>query len=422
MISPVNVFTPATEVQDINRFAGRQTELRSLAQALESEGVQIVIYGNRGVGKSSIARLLGLMANGNADVLARADYQPTETFEFVTVHVTCDDSITSIPRLLLRLLTDDDALAPWVPFKVVQKEGAQELGAGLNVKVISLSGKATESITQASQELESDIVSVFGNALAAIRQSGVAKHGILIIIDEFDRIRDRSGLASLMRAYGPSGVTFAIVGVATTVQDLITEHESVARQLSDGTIPVPQMSDDEMNEIFDRAEALLEQSVTFATQTRAWIIGVARGHPYYVHLLGKHSLLRAIEEKSTVVTQSMAEDAMRQIALKGSAPIQETLYKTAIGHSFVRESILKSFAACLEDEIHTTELYSGIARDLGIAREAISVYVGQLASLKYGAVLVKTRDRYYRFTDTLFKAYAAARPFQLKAGDEEDGA
>jgi hypothetical protein len=51
---------------------------------------------------------------------------------------------------------------------------------------------------------------------------------------------------------------------------------------------------------------------------------------------------------------------------------------------------------------------------------SISVYVGQLVSEKYGAVLEKTRERYYRFKDSLFKAYAAARPYNYPSDQMED--
>jgi Cdc6-like AAA superfamily ATPase len=57
-ISPVNAFTPADEVREPERFAGRKEQLQTLSRALESDGVQIVIYGNRGVGKSSLAHQL----------------------------------------------------------------------------------------------------------------------------------------------------------------------------------------------------------------------------------------------------------------------------------------------------------------------------------------------------------------------------
>jgi hypothetical protein len=180
------------------------------------------------------------------------------------------------------------------------------------------------------------------------------------------------------------------------------------------------MSDSDLHEIVKRAMDSLGGKFSFDAHAANWIVSIARGHPFYVHLIGKHALLRTISAGANVVTEAVAREALAEIALKGSAPIQESLYKTAIGHSYLREHILKRFAEKSQDEIHTTELYAGIARELGIDPGAVSVYVGHLASEKYGAVLVKTRDRYYRFVDSLFKAYAAARPFELAPGDKEE--
>jgi len=418
-VSPVNAFTPASEVTDPDRFAGRDGELQRLAWALQSEGVQMVIYGNRGVGKSSLAHQLDLLSRGNAEVSDRLADPPPAPLDFLTVYFRCDDSVDSVSRLLLRLLSDDDALAAWVPFRVVSKQGASELGGRLSVKVVSLSAKGAQSTTSQVQELETDLVSVFQNALEAIMGSGVARDGVLLVIDEFDRVADRQGMASLLKVLGPKGVKFALVGVATDVQDLILDHQSVARQLSDGTVEVPPMTDAEMRQIIDKAEELLEHRYSFSEDARAWISETARGHPFYVHLVGKHALLKTIERGETDVTKEAAGLAMAEIALKGSAPVQEALYKTAIGHSYVRESILKAFASETDNEIHTTELYARLRESLGISAAQISVYVGHLASAEYGTVLSKTRSRYYCFKDSLFKAYAAARPYQLSP--EEDG-
>lgn len=419
-VSPINVFTPAQEVKDIDRFAGRDDELMALSTALQSHGAQIVLYGQRGVGKSSLARQLAKLATNDKDLIARLKQPPFEPLDFVPVYLACDDSIKNIQMLMLRLLSDEEALASWVPFKVVEKISSGEIGAKFSVKVIELGGKKTDAITERAQEIESDIVSVFTSACRAVVKTGVAKHGLLIIIDEFDRIKNREGLASLLKTLGPEGVTFALVGVATTVQDLVTEHESVARQLADGSVHVKPMRDDELMEIFDRAETLLEKKQIFDVTARNWIIKIARGHPFYVHLVGKHALLRAIADGNSVITEDLAKDALSEIALKGSAPIQEATYKTAIGHSFTRELILKRFAERPENEIHTTELYADIGKELGIESGTVSVYVGHLGSEKYGAVLSKTRERYYQFADSVFKAYAAARPFELKPGDQED--
>lgn len=419
-VTPHNAFTPAKEVQDIDRFAGRGRELGAVSTALQSDGAQLVLYGQRGIGKSSLARVLAQLASGDADVIDRLKEKPFVKFDYVLIYFACDDSVTSIDRLLVRLLTDEAALAPWVPFKVVERKSSDEGGGKIGIKVVELSGKLTQSITERATEVDADIVSTFTNACKAVVASGVAKSGLLIIVDEFDRIKDRAGIASLLKTLGPEKVTFALVGVATTIQDLIEEHESVARQLADGAIHVEPMSDDELREIIERAMAALENKYSFDAGSVNWIISIARGHPFYVHLVGKHALLRAISTGSNTVTEAIARDALAEIALKGSAPIQEALYKTAIGHSYIREFVLKRFAGQSQDEIHTTELYAGISKELGIDPSAVSVYVGQLASTKYGGVLAKSRDRYYSFGDSLFKAYAAARPYERKPGDKEE--
>jgi Cdc6-like AAA superfamily ATPase len=418
--SIINVFTPAQEIQDSDRFAGRSEELEALSTALQSKGAQIVMYGQRGVGKSSLARQLQKLAVNDKDVVDRLEHKPVEQFDFLTVYVACDDSVEDINRLLIRLLNDEEAMAPWIPFKVVEKSISSSVSPKFSVKVIELGGEKTEAITQRARETEEDLVSVFSNACKGLVKSDVAKDGLLIIVDEFDRIKDRTGLASLMKTLGPERITFALVGVATTIQDLVTDHESVARQLADGAVHVYPMSEAELNEIFDRAEELLGKAYRFEESARNWIVKISRGHPFYVHLIGKHSLIAARARGQTAIDGDLARSALAEIALKGSAPIQESTYKTAIGHSYTREVILKRFAEREEDEVHTTELYAGIAKELGIEPSAVSVYVGHLSSARYGEVLAKTRDRYYQFRDSLFKAYAAARPFELNPSAQED--
>lgn len=421
-ITPHNAFTPAKEVQDIERFAGRIALLDDIAAALQADGAQLVLYGQRGIGKSSIARVLNQIAINDKTAIARLSTPPHTKLEYLPIQITCDDSVSSIDKLLVRLLTDDSALASWLPFKVVEKKFTGEAGGKLGIKVIELSGKVSESITERTVEVDADIHTTFINACRSIVGSGVARHGLLIIIDEFDRISDKRGIASILKALGPEGVTFALVGVAGNINELIADHESVARQLTDGSILVPPMSKDDLAEIIARAMAALDGKYEFEFGAIDWITSIAKGHPFYVHLVGKHALLRAISQKTNVVSEEIARDALADIAFKGAAPIQEATYKKAVGHSYVRERILKGFAHRDDQEIYTTDLYGDLAKELKVDPSAISVYVGQLASDKYGSVITKIRDRYYQFNDSLFKAYAAARPYERKAGDKDEDA
>lgn len=51
-------------------------------------------------------------------------------------------------------------------------------------------------------------------------------------------------------------------------------------------------------------------------------------------------------------------------------------------------------------------------------KESISVYMGHLCSPEYGPVLEKTGERYYRFVNSVFKAYVAARDYELPRIDK----
>lgn len=422
-----NVFTPAMAVEDVARFAGRQEQLEKLSLALQSKGTQLVIYGNRGVGKSSLARQLMSLAKGDDAVLDRLVYKPTERPDWLVVHLECDDTLPDIRSLILRLLTDDGALAPWLPFKVEKQTVAGEASAAFNVKILKLGAKGSGSSTLQKEISETDIYSAFTNAIKHIVDSRVSNHGILFVIDEVDRIKQRDELASIIRSRGADPrVKFALVGVAQTPQELITNHESIARQISDGCIEMPPMSDAELREIFDKAHKILQDdNIFFSEDAITWITEVAKGHPYYVHLLGKHSLLTAVTKGQKTVTKEVAEAALSEIAIKGTAKIQESVYARAIGHSYTREYILKEFARADADEIYTTSVYSKISLALSVDMSSISVYVGQLANDKFGPVIEKTRERHYRFKDSLFKAYAAARPFNFSKDqlekEESDG-
>lgn len=421
-IDITNVFTPALAIQDVERFAGRQEQLERLNLALQSKGTQIVIYGNRGVGKSSLGRQLASLASGEESVLSRITLKPSSKPDWLVVNLECDDTITDIRTLILRLMTDDNALSPWIPWRVEKHTVAGEVGGTLNVKMFSLSAKGSGSSTLHKEVEETDIYSAFSNCINHIVKSGVAKDGVLIIIDEVDRIKNRDELASVIRSRASDPSTkFALIGVAQTPQELILNHESIVRQISDGCVEMPPMSDDELSEIFTKAhDTLASENIIFSEDAQKWIISIARGHPYYVHLLGKHSLMGAVLAGEKTITKTLAEAALSEIAIKGTARIQESIYTKAIGHSYTREFILKEFAKSTDEEISTTAIYARISTALGMDVSAISVYVGQLASDKFGKVIEKVRERHYRFTDSLFKAYASARPFNYRKEQVED--
>src|SRR5690606_33208869 len=129
--------------------------------------------------------------------------------------------------------------------------------------------------------------------------------------------------------------------------------------------------------------------------------------PYIVHLLGKQTLKLAFLEPVYIINEFYIDNVLKSIAEKESDPVLEGRYKKAIASSRQRELVLKAFANSVKgDEVNTSDAY----RLTGSNVDNASQYVGQLVTDDYGAEIIKVRERYYRFKDSLFQTYVSFRP------------
>src|SRR4051812_47016590 len=87
------VFTPSAPVDDQALFAGRNHELFSVVEATQSAGQHAVIYGERGVGKTSLARIAGSICAEQGQITMRVNCEATDTFDSLWVKVADELSI-----------------------------------------------------------------------------------------------------------------------------------------------------------------------------------------------------------------------------------------------------------------------------------------------------------------------------------------
>lgn len=257
--------------------------------------------------------------------------------------------------------------------------------------------------------MTADVFAIFRNACQQLASSGVASQGILIVVDEFDRIQDKRGFASLLKSMEGSKVRFVIVGVAADIEEIISDHASIERQIAGGSIYVDPLTDDEMKMIFTHVHEVLDKEFIFSDQAIDYIVGCASGHPYITHLIGRQALVTAVRSRKNVITESDARNAVAELAAPSSSIPLEQAYRKAVGSSRPREIILRRFATEVLEPIRTTELYDDLAKTHGMEKETISVYVGHLCSPAYGSILTNSGSRYYRFVNSVFKAYVNAR-------------
>ncbi|MBX8494916.1 metallophosphoesterase [Pseudomonas cichorii] len=381
----LEAFQPAKEISDPNRFSGRKGQVEKGAELLLSND-HIFIHGNRGIGKSSLARQLSLIASGNNELLRSIGSEiADECFDYVTCFLTRDSSITNINQLLYRLLIDENALAQWNDLLDLEEVGTYDLGENLNPKLVS------------------DFWSRVGKCAT------LSSNGVAIFVDEFELIDNHNGFASLIKA-NPGNCVFIVTGIGQTEKELVRDHQSIERQLDTGKLEVPNMSEDELRLIIAKAQEYISSEIVFEKTAVDHLVQIVNGHPYLLHLVGKHALSLAFKNKKNLVTKDTLDEALKQIASNRADRSLEDRYLKAVGNSQQREMVLRIFASANEDVVHTTFAYP-LAESRGISNP--SYWVADLQKETSGAELVKVAEHYYRIHDPLFRAYVSATPPRL---------
>ena len=94
-----NAFQPAKEIDVPNRFAGRHQSVIDCYYALATQGANIAIVGNRGIGKSSLARQVIRMATGDNTLVDKSLDRP-ERHDYLAMYFACGDAVRTSDDLL----------------------------------------------------------------------------------------------------------------------------------------------------------------------------------------------------------------------------------------------------------------------------------------------------------------------------------
>lgn len=270
------VFTPGSPVNTRDLFAGRSDQLREIMGAISQRGYHAVLYGERGVGKTSLSNMLVALL-GTAP-------QP-----HLVARVNCDagDSFSTIWHKAMRDIS----------FTNPQR------GIGFN---------PSDSVTQTPVSATMPAVVQPDDIRRTL--TDLSKHAkVLVVLDEYDRIVDRQVatlISDTVKALSDFGVdaTILIIGVADTIDDLIEGHQSIERALVQ--IPMPRMSDDEIGLIFENGLSKLGMQIDGGA--KAHLVNLTQGLPYVAHLLGLHTSRVALEQQSRTVMRTHADSGIQR--------------------------------------------------------------------------------------------------------------
>jgi Cdc6-like AAA superfamily ATPase len=222
------VFTPGAPINDRELFAGRIEQIRQILSAVSQRGYHAVLFGERGVGKTSLSNILADLLRG------------TGVTSHLLCRVNCDasDDYSTLWRKALRDI-------------IVTKSRP---GIGFTADQIQVSQSVVEALPDV---LTPDEVR---RVLTQLAQGGI----LIVVFDEFDRIQSRIvtvTIADTIKMLSDYSVpaTILLIGVADSVDDLIKEHQSTERALVQ--VPVPRMSDDEVREIISKGLGRLKMTI-----------------------------------------------------------------------------------------------------------------------------------------------------------------
>ena len=373
------LFTPSSPVAETNLFAGRKVQIRKLCKSVAERGRHSILYGEPGVGKTSLAKLLRYFVPSGP-----------QTVKYIRKSVVSSDTYTSI----------------WSDIFVEVKYSAFRDGIRQEYSVSDL---YPNEVTPADVVRE---LSQFGGKSIPI-----------VVIDEFQQLTDDPSaklLSETVKAVSDEGInaTLIIVGVGDTVEELVRGHNSIIRCSEE--VLMPRMDNDEIKELLSVRIAQL--GMKFEGNAVWKIVGLAKGLPAFAHALGRSSVYAAISRGSTTVTEDDVDVGIKETISESQQTLRLS-YEDATRSNHRNATFRQLITACAlvkTDEsgwFTPKDICAPYSKIIGDHRsvETYSERLKDFSTDKRGNILFKRgNERNYRFRF----AEPAMQPYALMKGIE----
>ena len=357
-----NPFSPNAVVPPA-LFAGRSRQILDILSKLRrvstGQPVSFILHGERGIGKTALARLINHVAQAKDPQL--------HNLNFLTSYCAVDKrrSLRSVLETSLNALTDD------LPETAIQqltnklggifKNGKFSFGAfGLNATV------DTSQTGETDAYFKDQIISSLSNIIKSVVIDDKNFDGILIIIDEIHNIEDLRNAASIFKGvintlnFRDRGyLSFLIIGYSNSIGILFEEDPSARRSFDFTQLDV--MPGAEAQELLTKGFDKIQ--IGYDKDVLADKIEIAGGYPHALQILGRQlvdvdmdrnitsqdwdraitSAALELQAKdffdfySFTGKQTNSEKVMNILALSnGHIPVKKTKLQKAVGKSIYR--------------------------------------------------------------------------------------
>ncbi len=374
------VFTPAAPIDRLQLFAGREAQRRAVLDAVLQRGRHVAIFGERGVGKTSLASVLHEYLEG----LGQSILAP---------RVNCDDG--------------DDYAAIWRKAFDALRFIEQRRGIGFAPPL-------EESVRSATSLISGD-GPITPHTVRMLLEQLSARQTLVIVVDEFDRVAGRLGtqMADTIKMLSDQSVpaTLVLVGVGESVSALIAQHESVERALAQ--VLMPRMSLWELQQIVDGGLDVVGLRADPIVRDR--IAALSQGLPHYTHLITLAAARHANDRAADLVETEDLAAGVRSAVSHAQETITTTHHRavmSARSDSLYRQVALAcALAQCDERGYFTAgAVRRPLAAVMGRPYEigSFAKHLNEFCADGRGPILEKIgarRNYRYRFRNPLLPPY-----------------
>lgn len=407
---PNEVFTPARpvgpEMWASREFAGQdrvQGLQRRFEERIAESGRQIVLYGDTGVGKTSLVEHV------------------CRTNEIEFVRVECGQPLTEMLQEALALAGIAEERAEWRTIKTGRG------GTRGDAAIVYSRWEREDTDTTSGR---SYAASMQTTARVALTEAGVR----VLFLDNFENVRAReygsalaTEIAQLMKSFADhGGVKVVVAGIPAESEQLLLLDEATARRTAE--IEVPRMTDEELDEILQKGEARL--GVTFDSDCRAMILRYSDGFPYYTHLLALHATRAALAGGENRVMVSHFQEALDAVLEDADLSLRRAYADAAetTGKVKVRKSIMQAMAGQEKSELTFREIRLAFQRvhpeyesldSINFINVGLGALVDRYRVLQSRGIK-KSSDRTYRFLNPLMRTYVLLKFMQEQRGAQQE--
>lgn len=391
------VLSPARPLQSEEFLRGREEQLAGIKQALYQPGRHVLVYGFRGVGKSSLAQTAAFSLSEGTDPIL----------------LGCDEK-TSF-RSIIRDVFDEVTMRDPKIDRVVRERGISfehfGITAGMKVTTEEHQPSAPGSVNEAVRLLQ------------FLCESYKAKP--VIVVDEFDQIKNKEeqvNFTNFVKQISDKHVPvkFIFCGIGDSIEALMSAHGSADRYFH--TVELGRLPWEARFEIVQVAATSLGIEIDESTLFR--VARISDGFPHYVHFIAEKLFWRVFHAgNGGLVNGDLFGIAMSDAALSMDMKLRAPYDKATQKYSNEYSWVLWAVADGHELRRRSTDIFSSYlhiaakhpARDTQFPPLERAKFNQRLNALKrenHGCILSGTRAGWYEFSEKVVRGYVRLRAEQ----------